>query len=140
MHPEFRVTILSEYISQMKYMVMFLDQNSGRNHDIKIDNSSFESIEEFKYLETTLIYWNSIQEDIERRLKSENAYYLTVNNLLSYSMLSKNTKIKIHRTVILLVVLYWCETWSLTLKEERRLRVNHFYCPINALNYTKLRG
>ena len=41
----------------------------------------------------------------------------------SSSLLTKNLKIKIHRTIILPVVLYRCETWSLTLREERRLRV-----------------
>ena len=46
-----------------------------------------------------------------------------MQNLLSSSLLSKNLKIKIHRIIILLVVLYGCETWSLTLREERRLRV-----------------
>jgi len=46
-----------------------------------------------------------------------------VQNLLSSSLLSKNLKIKIYRTIILLVILYGCETWSLTLREERRLRV-----------------
>jgi hypothetical protein len=46
-----------------------------------------------------------------------------VQNLLSFSLLSKNLKIKIYRTIILSVVLYGCETWSLTLREERRLKV-----------------
>jgi len=46
-----------------------------------------------------------------------------VQNLLSSSLLSKYLKIKIQRTIILPVVLYVCETWSLTLREERRLRV-----------------
>jgi len=46
-----------------------------------------------------------------------------VQNLLSSSLLSKNLKIKIHRTIILPVVLYGCETWSLTLREKRRLNV-----------------
>jgi hypothetical protein len=46
-----------------------------------------------------------------------------VQNLLSSRLLSKNLKIKIYRTIILPVVLYWCETWSLTLREERKLRV-----------------
>jgi len=46
-----------------------------------------------------------------------------VQNLLSSSLLSKNLKIKIHRTIILPVVLCGCETWSLTLREERRLRI-----------------
>jgi len=46
-----------------------------------------------------------------------------VENLLSSSFLSKNIKIKIHRTTVLPTVLYGCETWSLTLREERSLRV-----------------
>ena len=43
--------------------------------------------------------------------------------LLSSRLLSKNLKIKIYRTIILPVVLYGCESWSLTLREERRLQV-----------------
>jgi len=50
-------------------------------------------------------------------------YYHSVQNLLSYRLLSKNLKIKIYRTIILPVVLHGCETWSLTLREERKLRV-----------------
>jgi len=46
-----------------------------------------------------------------------------VKNLLSSSLLSKNIKIKIYRNIILRVVLHGCETWSLTLREERRLRL-----------------
>jgi hypothetical protein len=46
-----------------------------------------------------------------------------VQNILSSSLLSKKLKIKIYRTIILPVVLYGCKTWSLTLREERRLRV-----------------
>jgi hypothetical protein len=52
-----------------------------------------------------------------------NACYHSVQNLLSASLLSKNLKIKIYRSIIFLVVLYGCETWSLTLREERKLRV-----------------
>ena len=63
------------------------------------------------------------QSEIKSRLKSGNACYHSVQNILSSSLLSKNIKIKIRRTVILPVVLYGCETWSLTLREERRLRV-----------------
>ena len=46
-----------------------------------------------------------------------------MQNILSSSLLSKNLKIKINRTIILPLVLYGCETWSLTLRKERRLRV-----------------
>jgi len=89
---------------------------------MKIDNSSFERGEEFRYLGTTLTNQNSIQEEIKSRLKSENACCHLVQNLLSSSFLSKNLKIKIYRIIILPFVLYGCETWWLTLREERRLR------------------
>jgi hypothetical protein len=75
------------------------------------------------FLGTTLTNRSFIQEEIKRRLKSRNACYHSVQDLLSSSLLSKNTNIKIHRTVILPIVLYGCETWSLTLREEHRLRV-----------------
>jgi hypothetical protein len=64
-----------------------------------------------------------IQEEIKRRLNSGKACYYSVQNLLSSRLLSKNLKIRICKTIILLVVLYGCETWSLTLSEEHRLRV-----------------
>jgi hypothetical protein len=80
-------------------------------------------MEEFKYLGMTLTDLNSIQEEIKSRLKLRNACYHSVQNLLSSRLQSKNLKIKIYRTKILPVVLYGCETWSLTLREERRLKV-----------------
>ena len=51
-------------------------------------------------------------------------YYIVLQNLLSSSLLSNNINIKIYRTIILSVVLYGCENWSPTLREERRLRVS----------------
>ena len=75
------------------------------------------------YLGTTLTNQNSIQKEIKSRLKLGNACYRSVQKLLSSSLLSKNLKTKIHRTIILPVVLYGCQTWSLTLREEHRLRV-----------------
>jgi hypothetical protein len=80
-------------------------------------------VEEFNYLGTTLTNQNSIQEDVKSRLKLGNACYYSVQNRLSSRLLSKNFKIRIYRTTILPIVLYGCETWSLTLKEEPRLRV-----------------
>jgi len=74
-------------------------------------------------LGTTLTNQNSIAEEIKSRLRSGSACYHSVQNLLSSRLLSNNLKIKIYRTVILPVVLYVCEIWSLTLREERKLRV-----------------
>ena len=71
------------------YMVMSRDRNAGRGHCVKIDNSSIERVEEFKYLGTTLRDQNSIQEEIKSRLKLENACYYSVQNLLSSRLLSK---------------------------------------------------
>jgi hypothetical protein len=90
---------------------------------MKINNKSFETVEQFKYLGTVLTNRNSIQEEIKDRLNSGNACYHSVQSLLSSNLLSKNTKIKIYRNIILPVVLYGCETWPLTLREEHRLRV-----------------
>ena len=66
---------------------------------------------------------NSIQEEIKCRLKTGNSCYYSVQTLLPSRLLSKNLKIKIKKTIILPVVLYGCETWPLTLREESRLRV-----------------
>ena len=79
-----------------KYMVMSRDQNTGRSHNMKTDNSSFERVEEFKYLGTTLTNQNSIQVEIKSRLKLGNACYHSVKNLLSSSLLTKNLKINIY--------------------------------------------
>ena len=96
---------------------MFRDQNAGRSHSMKADNSSFERVEEFEYMGTTLTYQNSIQEETKSRLKSGNACCHSVQNRLSSSLLSTNLKINIYRTIILSVG-YGCETWSLTLRRN----------------------
>ena len=83
-----------------KYMVMSREQTAGLSHTMKVDNSSIERVKSFKYLGTTLTNQNSIQKEIKSRLKLGNACYHSVQNLLSSSLLSKNLKIKIYRTII----------------------------------------
>ena len=104
-------------------MVMSRDQNSRRNQSVRIDKSTFEMIEEFKYLGTTLTNQNSIPEEIKSSLRSRNACYHSVQNPLSSTLLYINLKIKIFRTIILPVVLCGSETFSLILSEERNLDV-----------------
>jgi len=73
-----------------KYMVVSRDQNAGRIQSVRNDNSTFERVEEFKYLGTILTNQNSIPEEIKSKLRSGNACYHSVQNLLSSRLLSKN--------------------------------------------------
>jgi hypothetical protein len=68
-------------------------------------------------------YQNCIHEEIKNRLNLGNACYHSVQSLSSSRLLSRNVKVKIYKTLILPVVLYGCETWSLTLREEHRVKV-----------------
>ena len=80
------------------------DQNALRSHRIKVGSSLFESAKVFKYLATTLKYQNSIQKEIKNKFKSRNSCCLSVQNLLTSSLLSKNIKVTKYRTKILPVV------------------------------------
>jgi UDP-N-acetylglucosamine 2-epimerase len=73
-------------------MLLSRHQNAGQNWDIEIANRSFENVSQFKYLGTTVTNQNLIQEGIKRRLNSGNAFYHSVQNLLSSRLLSKTLR------------------------------------------------
>jgi hypothetical protein len=106
-----------------KYMLMSCSQKVGQNYSIKTAKRSFENVAKFKYLGTILTDQNYRYEEIKSRLNFGNACYHSVQSLLSSRLLSRNLKVETHKTIILLVVLYGCETWFLTLREEYRPRV-----------------
>jgi hypothetical protein len=98
-------------------------QKAGQRQSIKIGNGFFESVAKFRYLGTTLTDQNCIHEEIKSRLNSGNACYHSVQSLLSSRLLARNVKVKIYKTIIVPLVLFVCEMWSLMLREEHRLRV-----------------
>jgi len=102
---------LEENTEDAKYMVMPWCQE---NQSMNVGNKPFERVEQLKYLGTTLTNQNCIHEEIKSSLKSGNACYHSVQNLLSSILLSKNIKTEIYRTIILPVVLYAFANWSLT--------------------------
>jgi hypothetical protein len=110
-------------VEKTKYMLVSWDQNAGQNREIKIDNRSFENVSQFKYLGMAVTKQNFIQEEIKRRLNSGDACHHSVQNLLSSRLLSENVKVRIYKTIILPVVLYGSETWSLTVRGEHKLKV-----------------
>jgi len=95
-------------------MVMSREQNAGRSHNIKIDNSSFERVEQFKCFATTLINRNSIQEEVKSRLKARECLLSFGAESFVFRFAVQKFK-KIYRIIIFPVV-YGCETWSLTLR------------------------
>jgi len=82
----------------------------------------FDGVEQLKYVSKTLINKNSVHEEIKSRLKSRNVSGPSVQNLLSASLLSKHTNIKIYRTVILLLFCMGVKLGLFHTGEERRLR------------------
>jgi hypothetical protein len=72
-----------------KYMLLSRHQNVGQNRDIKIANSSFENVSQFKYLGMAVNNQNLIQEEVKRRLNSGNACYHSVQSLVFPSALKK---------------------------------------------------
>jgi hypothetical protein len=101
-------------------MLLTHHQNAGQNHEIMIANRCYENVAQFTCSGMTVTNQNLIQEEINRRLNLVIACYHPVQNLLSSHLLPKNLKIKIYKTIILPVVLYGCEMWPPTLREEHR--------------------
>jgi hypothetical protein len=88
----------------------------------KFATTSFENVLQFRYLGMEITNPNLIQEEIKSRLNPCYACFHSVQNMLSF-LLFINVKITIHKNIIVPLVLYGCETLSLTLKGEHRLKV-----------------
>jgi len=101
------------------YMVVSRHQNAGQYQNLLTAKTFFENVSKW----TTVASENCIYEEITNRLNSGNVCYHFDQNLLSSRLHSTNLKIKIFKIINLPIVLYGCETWSLTLRGGSRLRV-----------------
>ena len=106
-----------------KCMITSRQQTIVQNQNIVTENLSFGKVEKLKYLRVTVKNTNDIREEMKRRINLRNACYYSFEKILSSQLLYKKLKVNAYKTIILPVVLYGCETLSLTLREEHRLRV-----------------
>jgi hypothetical protein len=100
-----------------KYMLMSRCPKVGQRYSIKTANRSFGDVKKLKYLGATLTDQNCIPEEITSRLIR--GMLATIRfSLLSSRLLHSNVKVKLYKTIILSVLLYGRETWSLTVRKS----------------------
>ena len=114
---------LEVHSDKTKYMITSRQQNIVQNQNILSENLSFEKVEMFKYQGIMVTNTNDIRKEINRRINMGNACYYSLEKILSSHLLSKKLKVNTYKSILLPVVLYGCETWSLTLREEHRAQV-----------------
>jgi hypothetical protein len=102
-----RVTGIEVKADKTKYMVFSRNHKGGQIHNLQIDNSSFERMEDFKYLGTNVPNENSIEDEIKGTLKPGNSAIIQCK-IFVFQFAVKYIKIKINMTTILFVVLYGC--------------------------------
>jgi len=103
---------------------MTMTQNQNQWQRRNVCNKSFENASEFKHLRTTVTNTNDIYDEISRRINSRKFVIIWFKNHFLSHPLSKMLKIRVYKTIVLLLVLYRCEMWSATLREKYKLQVS----------------
>ena len=110
----------------------------------KTDNFAFESVENLNYLGSILNADNKMNIEIAERIAKGNKAYYANAKLIKSKFLTKNTKMKIYKTMIRPVVTYSSETWTLTAKDENNLRIfekqilRKIFGPVNTDNMWRI--
>jgi hypothetical protein len=105
-----------------KYMQIKRTGTKDITH-LQIDNFGFENVENFNYLGSILNADNKMNIEIAERIVKGNKAYYANSKLIKSKFLKRNTKMKIYKTIIIPVVTYLSETWTLTAKDENNLRI-----------------
>ncbi|KAI5646743.1 hypothetical protein NE865_00998 [Phthorimaea operculella] len=91
--------------------------------DLHVGGTVYKGVAKFKYLGCTVTDMNTREEEIDIRIQNALRCSAALHKVLVSKLLSRRTKIRIYKTVIRPILMYGCETWTLTLKEENKLLV-----------------
>ncbi|CAG9130045.1 unnamed protein product [Plutella xylostella] len=108
----------SEYLHMKRYK-----DKSGRRQDLHVGDVTYKGVSRFKYLGCTVTDTNTRDEEIDTRIQSFLRCSAALHKVLTSRLLSRNTKLRIYKTVIRPILMYGCEAWTLTQKEESKLLV-----------------
>jgi hypothetical protein len=106
---------------ETKYMETTCKTNKEKY--IRINNSDIERVNQFKYLGSIVTNNSNISSEISHRINMGNTCYYVLRNILRSKLLKKDTKCKIYKTLTRPVVLYGCESWTITKKEEENINI-----------------
>ena len=94
-----------------------------RENKIEIETMSFESVQSFKYLGSTVNQNNTIEEEFKERLIAGNRAYSANQKMFQSKLLSRKSKLKLYWTLIRPVAVYACETWVLKENSIQKLMI-----------------
>jgi hypothetical protein len=111
------------YENKTEYMVISTYEHRRNAGDLRIGNKIFEAVQSFKYLGNIIGNTNNNNRCIEERIMMGNKAYYANRQLVNHSLISRNSKLQIYRTLVRPVVTYGSESWTLTMEEEIALEV-----------------
>lgn len=108
-------------VAKTKYMLVSRDQHQPAN--IAIGTDEFEVVSEFTYLGSSVNSQNNITEEIKRRILLANRTLFGLSRVLRSRFIRRGTKMNIYKTLILPVLMYGCEAWTLSEADQQLLMV-----------------
>jgi len=114
---------LNMYGNKTKYTVTSTYEHRRNAGDLRIGNKTVEAVQSFQYLGNITGNTNTNNKCIKERIMMDNKAYYANRQLVNSSLISRNSKLQIYRTLVCPVVTYGSESWTLTMEEERALAV-----------------